>query len=175
MNRALNLSAVLSMIICTTELKEPREYLLLDLICFVNHDCKVNAEFVIQKDNVTARALQGIEKGEEVTVKYVKDYFGPDSSSCLCRSCEIQSLGGWAGEPAGSGNQPTAQWRRAPDSMLYPRWTIKMLMRSSATNYKISKQRVRETASACNSISAGLHVGGLATFCECTVVHMQAL
>ena len=121
MDGALNPSAVLSTIICTTELKGPREYLLLGLIRFVNHDCKANAELVIQNDNVTARALRGIEKGEEVTVKYVKDYFGPDSSGCLCRSCEIQSLGRWAGEPAGSGNQPTAQRRRALDSTFYPR------------------------------------------------------
>ena len=128
-----------SMIICLTELTELREYLLLNLIHFVNHDCKSNAEYIIQNDNVTARALWSIKKEEEITIKYVKNYFGPDSADCLCSSCEIQSLDRWVSEAAESDNQSTAQQRWTPDSILYLRWTIKMLMWSSATNYRTSK------------------------------------
>ena len=104
MNRTLNQSTVHSMIICLTELTELREYLLLSLIYFVNHNCKTNAEYIIQNDNITARALWDIEKEEEITIKYVKNYFNSNSANYLCCSCEIQLLNEWVNDAAKSNN-----------------------------------------------------------------------
>ena len=80
------------MIIYSTELTESREYLLLSLIYFVNHDYKTNAEYIVQNDNITVKALQDIEKEEEIILKYIKNYFDSDSANYLCHSYEIQSL-----------------------------------------------------------------------------------
>ncbi|KAL9132051.1 MAG: hypothetical protein Q9217_000179 [Psora testacea] len=91
-------SAVSSTMIRTMKAEKSREYLLLGPVRFVNHDCKANAEFFTRDDSqeVIVRVLRAIEKGEEITVKYGKDCFAPDYASCLCGSCEIRSLGGWA-------------------------------------------------------------------------------
>ncbi|KAK6341312.1 Histone-lysine N-methyltransferase set9 [Orbilia brochopaga] len=64
---------------------------------FVNHDCSPNCRFVsASKSTVTFAALRHIEPGEELTVYYSDDYFGPDNAECLCQSCERDMKGGWA-------------------------------------------------------------------------------
>ncbi|KAJ6263185.1 Histone-lysine N-methyltransferase [Drechslerella dactyloides] len=64
---------------------------------FVNHDCSPNCRFVsASKSTVTFAALRHIEPGEELTVYYSDDYFGPDNVECLCQSCEREMKGGWA-------------------------------------------------------------------------------
>ncbi|KAF3916093.1 hypothetical protein ABW20_dc0105782 [Dactylellina cionopaga] len=64
---------------------------------FVNHDCSPNCRFVsASKSTVMFAALRDIEPGEELTVYYSDDYFGPKNAECLCQSCEKEMKGGWA-------------------------------------------------------------------------------
>ena len=111
-------SAVLSTMIRMTESKTFKEHLLLGPARFANHDCMANAEFFVADNHeVIVKAVRGIVKGEEITVQYGKDYFGPGNTDCLCGTCEVQSHNGWAGRGSAaiSGNQRTR--RRAPESM----------------------------------------------------------
>ncbi|EWC44502.1 hypothetical protein DRE_06770 [Drechslerella stenobrocha 248] len=64
---------------------------------FVNHDCLPNCRFVsASKSTVKFSAIRHIEPGEELTVYYSDDYFGPSNADCLCQSCENGMRGGWA-------------------------------------------------------------------------------
>jgi histone-lysine N-methyltransferase SUV420H len=120
-------SAVLSTMVRITELKKLKEYLFLGPARFLNHDCEANAEFFVKDNNreVIIRTLRTIEYGEEITVNYGENYFGSDYASCLCRSCEIQSRGGWKNENTvlnkfdKQDTHGRALRRRAPDSMFY--------------------------------------------------------
>lgn len=63
---------------------------------FVNHDCEPNCRFVSSgKSLVGFIALRDIPVGEEITVFYADDYFGPKNVECLCASCEREGKGGW--------------------------------------------------------------------------------
>ena len=56
---------------------------------FVNHDCKPNCKFILEKGNaVSIKALRKIEAGEEVTISYGEDYFQKGNAECECRTCE---------------------------------------------------------------------------------------
>ncbi|KAK6543785.1 Histone-lysine N-methyltransferase set9 [Orbilia ellipsospora] len=64
---------------------------------FVNHDCSPNCRFVsASRSIVTFAALRKIQPGEEITVYYSDDYFGPNNVECLCQSCEKSMRGGWS-------------------------------------------------------------------------------
>ena len=110
-------SAVLSIIVGLTESKNPRDRLLLGPLRFVNHDCEANVEFLPKGDKheIMVRALRRINKGEEITVRYGKEYFAADNDRCLCGSCEVRSRGGWKGEGISKADTRELR-RRAPDS-----------------------------------------------------------
>jgi len=64
---------------------------------FANHDCDANARLVPKgNDSMEVVALRNIEVGEEITVSYGDDYFGPDNMDCLCATCEKIVRNGWA-------------------------------------------------------------------------------
>lgn len=66
---------------------------------FANHDCGANARLKTADQSIMeVQALRNIEVGEEITVTYGDNYFGEDNCECLCRTCELGRVNGWAGE-----------------------------------------------------------------------------
>lgn len=64
---------------------------------FANHDCDANARLVPKgDDSMEVVALKNIEVGEEITVSYGADYFGPANLDCLCGTCELLARNGWS-------------------------------------------------------------------------------
>ena len=57
---------------------------------FLNHDCQSNACLVtvVRSREVQVIAKANILPGEEITVDYGNDYFGPGNEECLCQTCE---------------------------------------------------------------------------------------
>jgi len=70
---------------------------------FANHDCNANARLVPKgDDSMEVIALRNIEIGEEITVSYGGDYFGPNNTDCLCGTCEDLTRNGWSASIAGA-------------------------------------------------------------------------
>lgn len=68
---------------------------------FANHDCNANARLEVRgNDGMQVVAVQNIDVGEELTVSYGNDYFGPDNVDCLCRTCEVLERNGWTSQEA---------------------------------------------------------------------------
>ncbi|TLS30891.1 hypothetical protein PpBr36_02272 [Pyricularia pennisetigena] len=68
---------------------------------FANHDCGANARLKTADQSIMeVQALRNIEVGEEITVTYGDNYFGEDNCECLCRTCELSRVNGWAGDEA---------------------------------------------------------------------------
>jgi histone-lysine N-methyltransferase SUV420H len=64
---------------------------------FANHDCGANAKLQTKGyDGMQIVATKPIMEGEEITVSYGEDYFGDDNEECLCSTCEIRQVNGWA-------------------------------------------------------------------------------
>lgn len=64
---------------------------------FANHDCNANARLVPKgDDSMVVMATTNIEVGDEITVSYGDDYFGPGNIECLCHTCEVKVRNGWA-------------------------------------------------------------------------------
>ncbi|KAJ9652848.1 histone lysine methyltransferase Set9 [Neophaeococcomyces mojaviensis] len=75
---------------------------------FANHDCNANARLVPKgDDSMEVIALRNIDVGDEITVSYGDDYFGPNNMDCLCATCETLIRNGW-GPKATSGDDATA-------------------------------------------------------------------
>ncbi len=71
---------------------------------FANHDCAANARLITTgAHGMAVAALRDIGIGEEITVTYGADYFGPGNRECLCRTCEEQGRNGWAAPDGGGG------------------------------------------------------------------------
>lgn len=66
---------------------------------FVNHDCSPNGAFVTQGGSIAITAVKPIALGEEITVFYSPDYFGPGNNDCLCMTCESRACGGYSVRP----------------------------------------------------------------------------
>ena len=65
-------------------------------ICFLNHDCKPNSQFVsLSKKLVGLQALRDIQPGEELTISYGTDNFGRENKNCECKTCEDQKNGAY--------------------------------------------------------------------------------
>ena len=63
---------------------------------FANHDCDANGRLVTTgPDGMEVVAMKNIEVGDEITVSYGDDYFGPNNIDCLCHTCEISERNGW--------------------------------------------------------------------------------
>ncbi|KAL2753027.1 hypothetical protein ACRALDRAFT_1052779 [Sodiomyces alcalophilus JCM 7366] len=64
---------------------------------FANHDCEANAKLVTTGHaGIEIIATTSIDVGEEITVTYADNYFGPNNSECLCKTCEGRHANGWA-------------------------------------------------------------------------------
>ena len=75
---------------------------------FANHDCNANARLEVRgNDGMQVVAVKNIDVGEELTVSYGNDYFGPDNVDCLCHTCEVLERNGWTARAA-SGLSRTA-------------------------------------------------------------------
>ncbi|KAI6354968.1 hypothetical protein MCOR25_008401 [Pyricularia grisea] len=71
---------------------------------FANHDCGANARLKTADQSIMeVQALRNIEVGEEITVTYGDNYFGEDNCECLCRTCELSRVNGWAGDEGDGG------------------------------------------------------------------------
>ena len=63
---------------------------------FANHDCEANGRLVPRGENgMEVVAMKNIEVGDEITVSYGDDYFGPGNIDCLCHTCEQLERNGW--------------------------------------------------------------------------------
>lgn len=63
---------------------------------FANHDCDANGRLVTRGENgMEVVAMKNIEVGDEITVSYGDDYFGPNNMDCLCHTCEQMERNGW--------------------------------------------------------------------------------
>lgn len=68
---------------------------------FANHDCDANGRLVTTgPDGMEVVAMKNIEVGDEITVSYGDDYFGPNNIDCLCHTCEILERNGWTSKAA---------------------------------------------------------------------------
>ncbi|RMZ88321.1 hypothetical protein DV736_g4453, partial [Chaetothyriales sp. CBS 134916] len=75
---------------------------------FANHDCDSNARLVMKgTESMEVVAVKNIDVGEEITVSYGDNYFGPDNVECLCHTCEIEERNGWT-SPAVAGRSKAA-------------------------------------------------------------------
>jgi len=56
---------------------------------YVNHACKPNTEVEIDRGEIKIYALKNIEKGEEITYDYGKEYFNEfiKPIGCRCQTC----------------------------------------------------------------------------------------
>ncbi|EXJ93138.1 histone-lysine N-methyltransferase SUV420H [Capronia epimyces CBS 606.96] len=68
---------------------------------FANHDCDANGRLVTRgPDGMEVVAMKNIEVGDEITVSYGDDYFGPSNIDCLCHTCEVLERNGWTSKAA---------------------------------------------------------------------------
>ncbi|RVX68361.1 hypothetical protein B0A52_07361 [Exophiala mesophila] len=75
---------------------------------FANHDCDANGRLVTTgPDGMEVVAMKNIEVGDEITVSYGDDYFGPNNIDCLCHTCEILERNGWT--PTNPALEPGSQ------------------------------------------------------------------
>ncbi|RMD44076.1 hypothetical protein DV735_g1066, partial [Chaetothyriales sp. CBS 134920] len=82
---------------------------------FANHDCDSNARLVMKgTESMEVIAVKNIEVGEEITVSYGDNYFGPNNAECLCHTCELEERNGWtspaaAAQPKAASSTPEAE------------------------------------------------------------------
>ena len=63
---------------------------------FANHDCEANARLLTKGgESMEVVAMRNIDIGDEITVSYGNDYFGPTNMDCLCHTCERKARNGW--------------------------------------------------------------------------------
>ena len=63
---------------------------------FANHDCEANARLLTKGgESMEVVAMRNIDIGDEITVSYGNDYFGPANMDCLCHTCERKARNGW--------------------------------------------------------------------------------
>jgi len=76
---------------------------------FANHDCDANGRLVIKSnESMEVIAMKNIEVGDEITVSYGDDYFGPDNVDCLCYTCETLERNGWTSKALSQGFDSSA-------------------------------------------------------------------
>lgn len=91
-------------IVCARRKKT--QFIFLGPARFANHDCDANARLVPKGgDSMEVVALRNIQVGEEITVSYGDDYFGPNNIDCLCATCEKNIANGWAPKTSNEGEQ----------------------------------------------------------------------
>jgi len=84
---------------------------------FANHDCDANGRLVTRgPDGMEVIAMKNIEVGDEITVSYGDDYFGPGNIDCLCHTCETLHRNGWSSEAAVSDSRDDGMTTPVPES-----------------------------------------------------------
>ncbi|KAJ9500793.1 histone lysine methyltransferase Set9 [Exophiala xenobiotica] len=87
---------------------------------FANHDCDANGRLVTRGDDgMEVVAVKNIDVGDEITVSYGDDYFGPGNIDCLCHTCEALERNGWTSKSAILGSDSHAS-TPAPESLATP-------------------------------------------------------
>ncbi|ROT38146.1 hypothetical protein SODALDRAFT_278725 [Sodiomyces alkalinus F11] len=82
---------------------------------FANHDCKANAKLVTTgQAGIEIIATTSIDVGEEITVTYAENYFGPNNCECLCKTCEDRHVNGWASTDQSQSVKPSIEGEGAP-------------------------------------------------------------
>ena len=68
-----------------------KQLLLLGPVRFVNSDCQPNCEYDFSSESgiIQLRVKKKIKPGDELFVKYGRDFFG--KNACLCRTCEQEN------------------------------------------------------------------------------------
>jgi histone-lysine N-methyltransferase SUV420H len=88
---------------------------------FANHDCNANARLEVRgNDGMQVVAVQNIDVGEELTVSYGNDYFGPDNIDCLCHTCEVLERNGWTSQEASGLSRSATPVAEEPPSDVQP-------------------------------------------------------
>ena len=58
---------------------------------FINHNCEPNCEYICRGERnstiIYIKTKKALVRGEELTVSYSDDYFGPGNVDCKCPSC----------------------------------------------------------------------------------------
>ena len=58
---------------------------------FINHNCEPNSEYICRGERnstiIYIKTKKALVRGEELTVSYSDDYFGPGNVDCKCPSC----------------------------------------------------------------------------------------
>ena len=98
------------------QLNQKQRWFFLGPARFVNHDCHPNAKLVFDADrrSISVKVIEDIKPGQEITVGYGKNFFGPGNIECLCVSCEESIRGGWS--IVGSGSESSEERIPAPHS-----------------------------------------------------------
>lgn len=81
---------------------------------FANHDCDANGRLVTRgADGMEVVAVKNVDVGDEITVSYGDDYFGPGNIDCLCHTCELLERNGWTSKTAflEPGSRPSSPLR----------------------------------------------------------------
>ena len=63
--------------------------LMLGPVALANHNCNANCTYRIDKASIYLRTKRSVEKGEELTCYYDKNYFGKNNVACECQSCQL--------------------------------------------------------------------------------------
>lgn len=88
---------------------------------FANHDCDANGRLVTRgSDGMEVVAVKNIDIGDEITVSYGDDYFGPSNIDCLCHTCEMHERNGWTSKAGVLGSDSHAS-SPAPEPQLESR------------------------------------------------------
>ena len=76
---------------------------------FANHDCSPNGRLIMKGiDSMEVKADKNINIGDEITVSYGDNYFGPDNVECLCHTCEVHERNGWTSKASFTATQSGA-------------------------------------------------------------------
>ena len=69
----------------------PNEMVMLGPASFINHNCQPNCEYICRGEKsstiIFIRTKRALVRGEEITVSYSDDNFGPGKNECNCSSC----------------------------------------------------------------------------------------
>ncbi|KIV81796.1 hypothetical protein PV11_03950 [Exophiala sideris] len=88
---------------------------------FANHDCDANGRLVTRgNDGMEVVAVKNIDIGDEITVSYGDNYFGPGNIDCLCHTCEMLERNGWTSKSGILGSDSHAS-TPAPEPQPEPR------------------------------------------------------
>ena len=64
---------------------------------YINHDCRPNAQFVMNGDGTASlRTVKPIRPDEEVLIRYGGDFFGLGNCECECATCERRCEGAFS-------------------------------------------------------------------------------